>query len=238
MKYSWAVESHVGLVRNGNEDSHAPSNDDASRDPVVVAVADGMGGHVAGEVASRLAIQAATDPKMNGADAEDRVRTANDAVVSAITDDPSLTGMGTTLTLGIFGDDGALSIGHVGDSRAYHLRKGELRRLTADHTLVADLVNGGYITEAEARTHPRRHIVTQSIGMPHIKIDRIDTVLEPGDRVLLCTDGLTAMIDDDDVRRLLVKAVSPSEAAWALIDAANAAGGHDNTTVAVVDVSS
>lgn len=236
MKYSWAVESHVGLVRKGNEDAHAPTSDDAGPGPIVVAVADGMGGHVAGEVASRIAIEAATGA--TEADPQERVRIANESVVTAISEDPKLAGMGTTLTLGIFGEDGALRIGHVGDSRAYLLRKRELRGLTTDHTLVAELVDGGFITEAEARTHPRRHIVTQSIGMRDIRIDRVDLELEPGDRVLLCTDGLTSMIDDSAICALLVEAESPSEAVWALIDAANAAGGHDNTTVAVVDVSS
>lgn len=130
-----------------------------------------------------------------------------------------------------------LRMGHIGDSRAYLLRNGELKQLTTDHTFVADLVAGGYISEEDARIHPRRHIVTQSIGMHEVEIDRIEEQLEPGDRVLLCTDGLTGMVDDATVGRLLVESHSPSEAAWALIDAANAAGGHDNTTVAVVDVS-
>ena len=238
VKYSWAVESHVGLVRGGNEDAFAPANDDAADGPVVIAVADGMGGHTAGEVASRIAIDAATAESVADLpDPADRVHRANAAVVEAITADPRLAGMGTTLTLGIFEADGTLRLGHVGDSRAYLLRDGSLRRLTHDHTFVAELVDSGHITETEARSHPRRNLVTRSIGMPDVRVDSVDTQLEPGDRVLLCTDGLTTMVTDAHISRLLGGAPSPSAAAWRLIDAANAAGGYDNTTVAVVDVS-
>ncbi len=239
MRYNWAIESHVGLVRNANEDAFAPDNDGAAQGPIVIAVADGMGGHVAGEVASRVAINAAM---AEGDDADisaaARVRDANEAVAAAMVEDPRLAGMGTTLTLGVFGDDGALAMAHVGDSRAYLLRNGELRQLTSDHTVVAELVSGGYITHAEARTHPRRNLVTQSIGMPNVRIDEITERLEDGDRVLLCSDGLNSMVDDAAIRAILDEHESPSAAAWGLIEAANAAGGHDNTTVAVVDVTS
>ncbi len=237
MKYSWAIESHVGLVRSGNEDSFWPANDDATDGPVVIAVADGMGGATAGEVASRLAIDAATaDDVETIPDPADRILRANMVLNDAIEADPALAGMGTTLTLGVFHPDGSLQVAHVGDSRAYVLHDGDLRQLTEDHTLVARLVADGLITPAEARTHPRRHVVMQSVGMPDVAIDRIDNHLEPGDRVLICSDGLTGMVEDDEIARLLTEAASPSEAAWRLIDAANAAGGHDNTTVAVVDV--
>lgn len=237
MKYSWAIESHVGLVRSGNEDAFAPDNDGAAEGPVVVAVADGMGGHTAGEVASRLAIAAATADEFEPAlDPVARVERANAAVADAVAEDASLAGMGTTLTLGVFDADGALRMAHVGDSRAYLLRNGELRQITDDHTLVAELVAGGVLTPEQARTHPRRHMVTQSIGMPDVRIDTIEEQLEPGDRVLLCSDGLTIMVEDAAVAEILGGAESPSEAAWNLITAANTAGGHDNTTVAVVDV--
>ncbi len=111
-----------------------------------------------------------------------------------------------------------------------------MTQLTRDHTVVAALVVGGHISESEARDHPQRHMVTRSIGMPDLVVDEEDAQLEPGDRVLLCSDGLTTMIEDDEVRRILIEADSPPAAAWGLIDAANAAGGADNTTVAVVDV--
>ncbi len=237
MRYTWAVESHVGRVREGNEDSFAPPNDGASEGPVIIAVADGMGGHVAGEVASRLAIDAATVPDPDpGEDPAVRVMSANAAVIEGMRADPRHAGMGTTLTLGIFEPDGTLRIGHVGDSRGYLLRDGVLRQLTQDHSLVGQLVAGGHITADEARTHPRRHLVTQSIGMQKIDVDRVDETLQPGDRILLCSDGLTDMVPDDDITDLLLQNEGLSDAAWSLIDAANAAGGVDNTTVAVVDV--
>lgn len=236
MRYAWAVESHVGRIRRGNEDAVAPDADGAEDGPVIIAVADGMGGHVAGEVASRIAITAAMEGEAGELDARTRIENANRAVAKAMTDEPDLAGMGTTLTLGVFTADGALEVGHVGDSRAYLLRNGELTQITKDHTFVARLVADGHITEEEARTHPRRHLVMQSIGMQQVRVDVETRQLEPGDRVLLCTDGLTSMIDDATVAELLAGG-SPSEAAWKLIDAANAAGGHDNTTVAVVDVS-
>ncbi len=235
MRYAWAVETHVGLMRSGNEDAVAPSTDGAGDGPLVIAVADGMGGHVAGEVASKIAIGAALEGAPGEVDAATRVANANRAVASAMANDPALAGMGTTLTLAVFGEDGELQIGHVGDSRAYLLRDGELSHITMDHTLVARLVADGHITEEQARTHPRRNLVMQSIGMQDIHADEIRLSLQPGDRVLLCTDGLTSMVDNDTVRRLL-GAEHLADAAWSLIDAANAAGGYDNTTVAVVDV--
>jgi len=238
MRYSWAIESHVGLVRSDNEDAFAPASDDASEGPVVIAVADGMGGHAAGEVASRLAIEAVT--AAGGSDLPDPydlVRRANIAVIDAIAADPSLAGMGTTLTLGVFEPAGRLRLGHVGDSRAYLLRNASLGKLTHDHTVVAELIAAGHLTESEARSHPHRHLVTRSVGIEGIEIDETDVELSPGDRVLLCTDGLTSMVSDDEIAQLLVNAPSPAAAAWRLIDAANTAGGYDNTTVAVVDVS-
>lgn len=237
MRYTWAVESHVGRVREGNEDSFSPPNDGASDGPVVIAVADGMGGHVAGEVASRLAIEAATSEEATlGEDPSVRVMSANAAVIHGMETDPRHSGMGTTLTLGIFEPDGTLRIGHVGDSRGYVLRDGAIRQLTQDHSLVGQLVASGRITLEEARHHPRRHLVTQSIGMHVIDVDRVVETLQPGDRVLLCSDGLTDMVTDAEITDLLVRNEGLSDAAWGLIDAANAAGGVDNTTVAVVDV--
>jgi serine/threonine protein phosphatase PrpC len=237
MKYSWAVESHVGLVRSQNEDAYHPDNDGAGEGPVLIAVADGMGGHVAGEIASRVAIEAATAPiDDESTDAVARVGAANAAVSEAMVQDPSLAGMGTTLTLGVFHPDGRLQLGHVGDSRAYLLHEGSLRQLTQDHTVVAELVASGYISESEARTHPRRNLVTQSIGMGNIAIDLVEATLEVGDRVLICSDGLNSMVDDPEIEQILAEAEGPSAAAWGLIEAANAAGGQDNTTVAVVDV--
>lgn len=215
-----------------------PINDGSMEEPVVIAVADGMGGAVAGEVASRVAIEAAfvqepTDDLAPG----DRVRNGNDAVVEAVAADYELSGMGTTLTLGLFLPSGTVRIAHIGDSRLYLYRDGELRQLTTDHTLVAELVAMGQITPEEAETHPRRHLVTRVIGTPVIDVDEFDLDLEPNDRLVFCSDGLNSMLRDHEIAAKLAEASSPSEAAWSLVEAANAAGGTDNTTVAVVDVS-
>ncbi len=239
MRYTWASATHIGLVRTGNEDSVRPTTDGSTDEPVIVAVADGMGGAVAGEVASRIAIDAAVAP---GTDSDitpgDRVRLGNDAVMRAVEGDYNLSGMGTTLTLGHFLPDGTAGIAHIGDSRLYLLRSGELRQITRDHTLVADLVAMGKITAEQAKTHPRRNLVTRVIGTSAVDVDEIDLELQPDDRVIICSDGLNSMLSDATIEAISRRASSPSEAAWSLVEAANAAGGVDNTTVAVVDVSS
>jgi serine/threonine protein phosphatase PrpC len=239
MRYTWASATHVGLVRTGNEDSVHPMTDGSTEGPVVIAVADGMGGAVAGEVASRIAIEAAVAAEPT-ADLTpgDRVRLGNDAVVQAVEDDYTLSGMGTTLTLGLFAEDGTAQIAHIGDSRLYLFRDDGLRQLTRDHTLVADLVAMGQLTAEQAKTHPRRNLVTRVIGTTEVDVDEFEIALHDGDRLVLCSDGLNSMLSDSEIARLLAEAPSPSEAAWSLVEAANAAGGNDNTTVAVVDVSS
>ena len=238
MRYTWATATHVGLVRAGNEDSVSPSIDGSKEEPVVIAVADGMGGAVAGEVASRIAIEAAVnaEPSADVTPGE-RLRLGNQAVVKAVEDDYTLSGMGTTLTLGLFLPDGTVRVGHIGDSRMYLFRDGELQQLTRDHTLVADLVALGRITAEQAETHPRRNLVTRVIGTPDIEVDEFTKELVPGDLVVICSDGLNSMLRDHEIAAKLEAASSPSEAAWSLVEAANAAGGTDNTTVAVVEVS-
>ncbi len=238
MKFTWASATHVGLVRSGNEDSIRPTADGSVDHPVVIAVADGMGGAVAGEIASRIAIEAAVADDADAAITPgDRVRAGNDAVVGAVAEDYTLSGMGTTLTLGLFLPEGVLKVAHIGDSRLYRLRNEELDQLTNDHTLVAELIAMGQITTEQAEIHPRRHLVTRVIGTDPINVDEFEVSLEAGDRLLFCSDGLTSMLRDPDVAEILGATPSPSEAAWSLVEAANAAGGTDNTTVAVVDVS-
>lgn len=238
MRYTWTSATHVGRVRSGNEDAVRPEVDGSSTAPIVIAVADGMGGAVAGEVASRIAVDHATAAAPDAdIDPEERVRAANEAVIEATRQDPSLTGMGTTLTLAHFTADGIARIAHVGDSRLYVLRDGYMTQITTDHTLVNEMITLGQITPIQAETHPKRHLLTRVIGMPYVEIDRIDYPLELGDRVLLCSDGLTTMLRDHEIAEILHTTASPTEAAWSLVEAANDAGGLDNTTVAVVDVS-
>ena len=237
MKYTWATATDVGHLRDNNEDAVAPADDGSGPGPVVIAVADGMGGHAAGELASRVAIDAATEGTPAATDMAGRVQRANAAVLAAVDEDPGVAGMGTTLTIGVFDRNGTLHIGHIGDSRLYVMRGSSLDQVTADHTWVMDLVARGQISQADAATHPRKHLLSRVVGMAGVQADEIEFVLEPGDRVLLCSDGLTTMVHDSAIAQIMTDAETPSAAAWALIEAANAGGGVDNTTVAVVDVS-
>jgi protein phosphatase len=233
MIYTWATATNTGLVRDHNEDSVAPQDMGIEAGPFLVGVADGMGGHVAGEVASRLAIEAALE---HGGDVVDRVQAANMAVIDTAAEDPSLRGMGTTLVLGWFADD-AVEFGHVGDSRAYLLRSSNLEQITTDHNLVAEMVARGEISAGEAGTHPYRSVVTRALGLqPAVEIDRERRTLQSGDRVLICSDGLTNMVDGDTIRDILLEQSHPTDAVWTLIDAANEAGGIDNISVVVVSV--
>lgn len=238
MNYVWGTGTHVGRVRDGNEDSLYPAESGSSNGPVLLMVADGMGGAVAGEVASRLAVEAAADsPAGDPVSPEDRVLAANRAVVDATRNDPSLAGMGTTLTLVELAEDGTADFAHVGDSRAYLLRDGDLELLTTDHTLVHELIELGRITPEEAENHPHRHLITRVLGLGPIGVDTFSLELQDGDRLLLCSDGLNTMVTDVAIQELLAAGVGVEPTAWALIEQANTAGGLDNTTVVVVDIS-
>ena len=232
MKYLWASATHQGMVRENNEDSLFPTAGGETTDSAVLAVADGMGGHVAGEVASRLAINASTSSEL---DASDRVAAGNRAIREEVAREPSLEGMGTTMTLLVIdGEQG--TFGHVGDSRAYMLRDQELTQLTNDHTVAAEYVQVGQMTPEEAAVHPHRHMLTRTLGLTRfVNVDDFVIDFEVGDRVLLCSDGLTEMVSDDAIAKIL-KDGTPEETAWKLVETANAAGGVDNISVIVVHV--
>ena len=233
MRFVWATASHVGMVREGNEDDVYPRDSGSGPGPLLIAVADGMGGHVAGEVASRLAMEAAI---ADGGKPSDRVAAANRAVVEAAAADDALNGMGTTLTLAGLQPDGTLDIAHVGDSRAYLYRDGSLRLLTEDHTVVAELVALGHLSEEAAANHPQRHLLTRTLGLGPVEVHQVTMLVEPGDRLLLCSDGLTTMLEAETIEALLEAGLAVEPTVWSLIEAANAAGGVDNTTVALVDI--
>jgi protein phosphatase len=199
-------------------------------------VADGMGGAVAGEIASGIAVTVASEPDIsNLISSEDRVLKANEAVGEAVAADSSLAGMGTTLTLVKLTVDGILDLAHVGDSRAYLLRDGELQQLTTDHTLVNELIELGRITPDEAEHHPHRHLITRVLGLGPVGVDTMKMDLEDGDRILLCSDGLTTMVSDFGIKQILAAGEGVEATVWALIEHANVAGGVDNTTVVVID---
>lgn len=230
MKFRVGARSDVGRVREGNEDSYMV------QDPLF-AVADGMGGHQGGEVASSLALetlkQIAEEPEGELAGV---VQEANRVVFRKASEDPGLAGMGTTLTA-VLSDGEVLRLAHVGDSRAYLLRDGELKRITKDHTIVERLVEEGRITEREAEIHPQRSILTRALGVDEeIQVDEDTIEVTPGDRLLLCSDGLTGMVSEEDIERILRESAEPQEASEQLVDAANEAGGQDNITAVVIDV--
>ena len=222
----------VGRVRDGNEDAYLV--DDAMG---LIAVADGMGGHRAGEVASATALEALRAAITGGRPLRESIEDANDAVYTKSLTDTSLRGMGTTLTAGTLVAGDTVLVGHVGDSRAYLLHDGELRQVTDDHSLVEELVREGRLTADEAAVHPQRSIITRALGVDaSVEVDVYPVELVPGDRLLLCSDGLTGMVAPDDIAATLRRESDPARAAAQLVDAANAAGGEDNITVVVVAV--
>jgi len=243
-EFEWlsAASSDVGPVRSANEDAFSVDDEMG-----LFVVADGMGGHAAGEVASALAVQHAAggvdclcdDPSvedarqcLHGAIAE-----ANTAILTEGRTDPERTGMGTTATILFLSPHGWYVIGHVGDSRAYLLRDGEVVRLTVDHTYVQELVNQGRITDEQARVHPRSSLLTRALGTQEtVPIDLYQGEVRVGDRFMVTSDGLTTMLPEKRIAELVRRGRSAAELVDALVDAANDAGGADNTTAIVVDI--
>jgi protein phosphatase len=233
MNYLWASATDTGRVRDHNEDAVFPSDIGVAAEGLVAGVADGMGGHIGGEIASAVALEAAVAVE---GDPRTRVDAANRAVVDRAAAEPELAGMGTTLTLAVLESDGTLELAHVGDSRAYLYRAGNLIQLTRDHSLVAEMVEAGHLHPDDAADHPYRSIVTRALGLDRrVEIDVVTDRLESGDRLILCSDGLSGMVPDADIAVLLERATEPHDAAASLVEAANAAGGVDNVTVVVVD---
>jgi len=233
VRYIWATATHPGMVRDNNEDSVFPTSSGDSTNSALIIVADGMGGHIAGEVASRIAVNAAASSEVPPGD---RVAAGNRAIREEVAREPSLEGMGTTMTL-LSIVDGTATIGHVGDSRAYLLRGGELKQLTEDHTVAAELVAMGQLSPEGAASHPQRHMLTRTLGLTRfVNVDEIEIEILDGDRILLCSDGLTEMVDDGTIAATLADG-APDEVAWELVELANRAGGVDNITVVVVAAS-
>ena len=236
MKFIWAVATHSGMVRDSNQDSVVPTSGGSGPGPLLVAVADGMGGHAGGEVASRIAIETISNSPDSRID--ERIIDANETIAAEGKVDPALAGMGTTISAADIFADGTALIGHVGDSRIYLLRSGILRQLTRDHTLVAQWVADGRITPDEAAVHPQRSMLMRAVGHGRpLEVDLIEERMLDGDRLMICSDGLSGMIDDEMISGLLARG-TVEEAVWALVEAANGAGGHDNVTVVAVDAES
>jgi PPM family protein phosphatase len=231
----YAIRSDVGLLREGNEDS-------AYAGPHLLAIADGMGGHVAGEVASSVTISALT-----GLDDEVPVDQLLDALAAAVATasstlhemsvkDPSLEGMGTTLTALLWSGT-TVAICHIGDSRAYLLRDGDLRQITRDHTLVQSLVDDGRLSPAQAATHPQRSLVMRALQSgTEAEPDLFTIEAKAGDRYLLCSDGLSDVVSEETLRDTLIRCTDRDQAVGKLIDLAIRGGGPDNITCIVADV--
>jgi serine/threonine protein phosphatase PrpC len=243
--------SDVGKKRKHNEDAF--SSDVSER---LFIVADGMGGHAAGEVASKITVEtigefiAATRQKeeatwpfkynheldFNSNRLAVAIEKANERVMAAVAAQPWLKGMGTTVVAGLL-NERILSLAHVGDSRAYLLRDGQLSRLTDDHSWVHEQVAAGILTEEEAKTHPLKNVVTRALGGgPSVSPDLQELVFSPGDRYLFCSDGLTTMVSDEEIRDTAMSIEDPEALCHKLVDMANEKGGVDNVTVVVVDV--
>ncbi len=229
-----AAATDVGRVRLDNEDAFLV-------EPPVYAIADGMGGHRGGAEAAKLAIRALASraSALGSADGEALVEAlvdANRAILLAADEDDALRGMATTCTAALVRGRVA-HIAHVGDSRAYILHEGRLAQLTDDHSVVAQLVREGQLSPEEAAVHPRRSVIFRALGTePDVQVDTVDVVLDADDRLLLCSDGLTGMLGDDEIAAVLREVADTGLAVEALVAAANTAGGADNITAVLVDV--
>jgi protein phosphatase len=228
-----AVATHTGRKRRHNEDAYVLQ-------PPLFAIADGMGGARAGEVASSLAAAALQSGEVDG-DGKERVialiQAANRSVYERSSQDAEVAGMGTTMTVALV-EDATVTLGHVGDSRAYVLRDGELEQLTDDHSLVAELVRGGKLSAEEAEHHPQRSVITRALGTdPDVDVDTFTVEAQDGDVFVLCSDGLTDMIGDDEIGEVLAGSrENLKETAEELVRRANKAGGQDNITVVAFEM--
>jgi PPM family protein phosphatase len=224
--------SHPGRKRRRNEDSWVC-------DPPIFAVADGMGGAKAGEIASRLAA-AALGSAADGSGAErvvSLVQEANRRVYERSSEDASASGMGTTITLALV-EDGKVTFGHVGDSRAYLIRDHAIEQLTDDHSLVAELVRSGKLSPEEAEIHPQRSVITRALGTdPNVDVDTFTVEPKVGDLFLICSDGLTSMVENDVIRDVVERRRDNLDAAAReLVETANRSGGEDNITVVFFEI--
>ena len=232
--WRYAAASDVGLLREGNEDA-------AFAGSRLLAVADGMGGHAAGEVASAAVIAALEQLDEEGVNAGDPREALREAVEEAnrnlrdmVAAEPDLTGMGTTITA-VLTDGDFTWLAHIGDSRAYLMRDGTLRQLTRDHTFVQQLVDEGRIAPDEVRTHPQRSLITRALdGREQVELDLERVDLQPGDRLLLCSDGLSGVVSDASLAEVL-HGGTPDETVRSLVDLALRGGGPDNITCIVAD---
>lgn len=232
--------THPGSVRTSNQDACAQFID-LARGMHLLVVADGMGGHLGGEEASRIAVTSIGEAfKRGGTDPQELLRAAfdraNAGVFEAAAGNPKLAGMGTTAVTLLFAPPDRVWVAHVGDSRAYRLRQEYFKQLTRDHSVVGALLRMGHITEAEARVHPQRNEILRAIGtQEEVEAEIACLEVQPGDRYLLCSDGLSGMVADSEIARILGEC-EPETAVKELVRMANECGGTDNITVQIAAV--
>lgn len=223
--------SDVGKIRRINEDSLGYKGN-------LFVIADGMGGHNAGEIASALAVEEILRRDAEGSDFAAALpgilNQANQVILAYAGQDPGYQGMGTTVAV-LKVEENRAWVAHVGDSRVYLWRDGKLSRITRDYSMVEELVSKGTITREEAGHHPHRHVLTKALGVPgEVEAEITDITIAAGDRILMCTDGLTSMLTDEEIAVFLEQNASPQKIADLLVQEANRKGGHDNISVIVV----
>jgi len=253
MPVQWAATTHPGIRRTSNEDSYC-----SRPDLGLFIVADGMGGHVAGEVASRIAVDAIeafigetasddsqvtwpqpVDPLLgiDGSRLKSAFHLANRRLADEVAAAVDLRGMATTASTVLLKDERKAMLAHVGDSRIYLFRDNELERMTDDHSWVEEQMRAGLLSPLEARQHPWRNVVTRALsGGEDPEVDVKEVKLQPGDRLLLCSDGLSSVVPDDRIEEILRAQPVPTEACQALVDEANGAGGPDNVTTLILQI--
>lgn len=239
----FAAGTDIGLIRDTNEDYYRIIHE-SSLDAYAFIIADGMGGHSCGEIASRMAVDYISDFVEQsgsrlfsclsiGEEIRRLLMEANINVFEASLSNPEASGMGTTLTMAVIAG-GKVTVAHVGDSRFYMARDGSLQQITEDHSFIRELIKKGTLTVEEAESHPRKHVITRAIGSSRdLEVDILDFEAEKGDVFLLCTDGLTNMISEDEIYNVIIDN-DPERACTELIEAAKSKGGEDNITVIVI----
>lgn len=238
---NYSVLTDIGRARSQNQDAVFATDEAVGSLPNLFVVADGMGGHKAGEYASNQAIalvkrEVASDTESEPVQIINQgITTANNSIYEEAAQDATKSGMGTTMVVATIFDH-HMCVGNVGDSRLYVYREGQLQQITQDHSVVGEMVRKGEMPKEQARNHPKRNLITRAVGAEkEIRVDFFDETLADGDLVLMCTDGLTSMVEEKQIEEVLASAVSLHEKANRLVELANDNGGRDNITIIIIE---
>ena len=238
---NYSVLTDIGRARSQNQDAVFATDEAVGSLPNLFVVADGMGGHKAGEYASNQAIalvkrEVASDTESEPVQIINQgITTANNSIYEEAAQDTTKSGMGTTMVVATIFDH-HMCVGNVGDSRLYVYREGQLQQITQDHSVVGEMVRKGEMPKEQAKNHPKRNLITRAVGAEkEIRVDFFDETLEDGDLVLMCTDGLTSMVEEKQIEEVLASAVSLQEKTDRLVELANDNGGRDNITIIIIE---